>query len=217
VTSPGGTEHGPGAVPGRWRLGRRPLVGGVEILGGRLRRELARNTQADETVRFCVRGKAGHALVCLGDRLLIVKHGARAGAAFGTMAATIFYRDVTGIQVRMHLLSGWIEISTPSFQGTERKRPAQGRPAARHGVIAQPNCISVRRRHVELYHLALSELRRLVADAKLEHGEQGVVAQLDQLGALYRRGVVDDREFALAKARILGGAPGEVTRLARPA
>jgi hypothetical protein len=75
----------------------------------------------------------------------------------------------------------------------------------------------VRRRHVELYHLALSELRRLVADAKLEHGEQGVVAQLDQLGALYRRGVVDDREFALAKARILGGAPGEVTRLARPA
>ena len=189
----------------------------MEILGGRLRRELARNTQADETVRFCVRGKAGHALVCLGDRLLIVKHGARAGAAFGTMAATIFYRDVTGIQVRMHLLSGWIEISTPSFQGTERKRPAQGRPAARHGVIAQPNCISVRRRHVELYHLALSELRRLVADAKLEHGAAGVVTELERLAALHRRGAVDDREFALAKSRLLDDGRDALDGLARPA
>jgi hypothetical protein len=217
VASPAAAEHGPGVVPGRWRFGRRPLVGGVEILGGRLGRELGRNTLADEAVRFCVRGKAGHALVCLGDRLLILKRGVRAGAAFGTMSATIFYRDVTGIQVRMHLISGWIEISTPSFQGTERKRPAQGRPAARHGVINQPNCISVQRRHVELYHVALSELRRLVADAKLEHGPSGVVTQLERLAALHRRGAVDDREFALAKSRLLEGGRDTLDGLARPA
>jgi len=75
----------------------------------------------------------------------------------------------------------------------------------------------VRRRHVELYHLALSELRRLVADAKLEHGAAGVVTELERLAALHRRGAVDDREFALAKSRLLDDGRDALDGLARPA
>jgi hypothetical protein len=204
-------------VPGRQWFGRGPLVGGVEILASRLRRELERNTETDEPVRFCVRGKAGHALVCLGDRLLILKRGVHAGAAFGTMAATIFYRDVTGIQVRMHLISGWIEISTPSFQGTERNGTGQARQAGKHRVVTQPNCVPVHRRHLETYHVALAELRGLVAEAKLERDHRGVVTQLERLADLHRRGAVDDREFGLAKARILESAAEGLSELQRPA
>jgi hypothetical protein len=204
--------------PGLGRLFRRkPPVGGVDILGRRLRREFALNTKAGETVRFCLRGKHGHALVCLDDRLLILKRGFYAGAAFGAMAATIFYRDVTGIQVRMHLVSGWIEISTPSFQGAERNRIGARRSSAKHDVITQPNCVPVQRRHVALYQSALSELRGLIAQTKLEQDHRGLVTQLERLAALHREGVVDDREFALAKSTILEGASKSVSGLPRPA
>jgi hypothetical protein len=186
---------------------RTPLVGGEDILGRRLRREFALNTEQGESARFCVRGKRGHALVCLDDRLLILKRGFRAGAPFGAIASTIFYRDVTGIQVRMQLVSGWIEISTPSFQGAERTRTRRSRSAVATGVVGQPNCVPVRRRHVALYHVALAELRRLIADAKLEHDHRGVVTQLERLATLRRQGVVDEREFSAAKSAILINAP----------
>jgi hypothetical protein len=145
--------------------------------------------------------------VCLDDRLLILKRGFGVGAPFGAMAATIFYRDVTGIQVRMHLVSGWIEISTPSFQGAERTRPQRNRSTVTMGIVAQPNCVPVRRRHVALYQVALAELRRLIADAKLEHDHRGVVTQLERLATLRRQGIVDESEFTAAKSTILASAP----------
>jgi hypothetical protein len=188
----------------RHLLGHAPLVGGEEILGRRLRREFALNTTEGETARFCVRGKRGHALVCLDDRLLILKGGFRTSAPFGAMAATIFYRDVTGIQVRMQLVSGWIEISTPSFQGVDRARSrSEQRGTAAARVTRQPNCVPVRRRHIAIYQAALGELRRLIADAKLEHDHRGVVTQLERLATLRRQGVVDELEFAAAKSAIL--------------
>ena len=204
VADPITTERAPGLELARRGLfGRKTLVGGEDILGRRLQREFALNTESSEVARFCLRGKRGHALVCLDDRLLILKRGFRAGASFGAMAATIFYRDVTGIQVRMHLVSGWIEISTPSFQGTERPQTRRSRSAAASGVVSQPNCVPVHRRHVALYQVALAELRHLIAAAKLEHDHRGVVTQLERLATLRRQGVVDEREFSVAKATIL--------------
>ena len=143
-------------------LRRRPRVGGPEILTRRLRRELDRQTLEGEQVRFCVRGDLGNALVCLDDRLLVLKSGFHAGTTFGAHTATIFYRDVTGIQVRMHLVSGWIEISSPSFQGRERKRTRHPRTSDRD-VYKLPNCVPIHRSHLDAYAEPLAELRRLVA------------------------------------------------------
>ena len=193
-------------VERRGLLARRSLVGGVEILTRRLRQELERNTHAGDTVRFCLRGELGHALVCLDDRLLILKRGFHAGTTFGAMAATIFYPDVTGIQVRMHIVSGWIEISSPSFQGSERRRLGRARGAERD-VFRQPNCVPIQRRHMRAYQGALGELRRLVAEAKLEPEHAGIVDQLERLAALRRQGLLDDREFTAAKARLVGHSP----------
>jgi hypothetical protein len=186
----------------RRSLFRRPMVGGAEILSRRLHRELERNMQPDERVRFCLRGDLGHALVCLDDRLLIVKGGFHAGTTFGAMAATIFYRDVTGIQVRMHLMSGWLEISSPSFQGRERKRMRHPRPSDRD-VYKLPNCVPIHRRHVETYREPLAKLRELVAAAKLEPSHGRVVDELERLAALLQDGLLDEQEFVTAKSRLL--------------
>lgn len=181
-------------------------MGGAEVLGKRLRRELERQTHDGEHVRFCLRGDLGHALVCLDDRLLVLKSGFHAGTTFGTMASTIFYRDVTGIQVRMHLVSGWIEISSPSFQGRERKRSRHPRTSDRD-VYKLPNCVPIHRFHLDQYDAPLKELRRLVAEAKDVVPRTEVVAELERLSALAAAGHLDEREYAAAKALVLGGPP----------
>jgi hypothetical protein len=185
------------------RFVRRPRVGGPEILTRRLRRELERQTLDGELIRFCVRGDLGHALVCLGDRLLILKSGFHAGTTFGTQTATIFYRDVTGIQVRMHLVSGWIEISSPSFQGRERKRTRHPRASDRD-VYKLPNCVPIHRSHLDSYAGPLAELRRLVAHAKDGSPRSDVVAELERLSSLADAGHLDADEYARAKALVLG-------------
>jgi hypothetical protein len=182
---------------------RRSKVGGPEILTGRLRRELERQTLDGELIRFCLRGDLGHALVCLEDRLLVLKSGFHAGTTFGSMAATIFYRDVTGIQVRMHLVSGWIEISSPSFSGRERKRTRHPRTSDRD-VYKLPNCVPIHRVHLAQYDEPLAELRRLVAETKDGVARGGVVAELERLSKLADAGHLDEREYARAKSVVLG-------------
>ena len=185
-----------GVEPRSGRFARRPRVGGPEILTRRLQRELARHVLEGERVRFCARGDLGHALVCLDDRLVVLKCGFHAGTTFGTQAATIFYRDITGIQVRMHLVSGWIEISSPSFQGRERKRTRHPRTSDRD-VYKLPNCVPIHRSHLDSYTGPLAELRRLVT--------RDVVAELERLSALAAAGHLDADEYARAKALVLGG------------
>ena len=190
------------ADSGRGRWFHRRKVGGPEILTRRLRRELARQTLEGEQVRFCLRGDLGHALVCLDDRLLVLKSGYHAGTTFGSMAATIFYRDVTGIQVRMHLVSGWIEISSPSFQGRERKRTRHPRTSDRD-VYKLPNCVPIHRVHLDQYEEPLAELRRLVAVTKEGVARTDVVAELERLSELADAGRLDVDEFARAKSMVL--------------
>jgi len=159
----------------------------------------------DEDVRFCLRGDLGHALVCLDDRLVILKAGFHAGTTFGAMAATIFHQDVTGIQLRMHFVSGWIEISSPSFQGRERKHTRQPRSSDRD-VYKLPNCVPISRRHVEAFRGPLAELRQLVAESKLRPAVGSVATELERLAALRRCGVLDEQEFLAAKSRVLEAA-----------
>jgi hypothetical protein len=191
-------------------LRRKLRVGGPEILTRRLGRELERQTLPSEQVHFCLRGDLGHALVCLDDRLLVLKSGYHAGTTFGAMASTIFYRDVTGIQVRMHLVSGWIEISSPSFQGRERKRTRHPRTSDRD-VYKLPNCVPIHRMHLKAYGEPLAELRRFVAEAKDASPRSHVVAELERLSSLADAGRLDDDEYARAKALVLAGPSSSST------
>jgi hypothetical protein len=182
---------------------RKPLVGDIEILGRRLRRLYELNIQPGEAARFCLRGKGGHALVCLDDRLLILKRGGNVGTAFATTATTVFCHDVTGIQLRLHVVSGWIEIATPSFQGNEQHRRGSRFGRSRREHVAQPNCIPIPRRHVRHYQQALSDVRRLVASAKGGRDPSDIIGQLERLATLKREGAIDELEFSRAKARLL--------------
>ena len=61
------------------------IVGGVEILSNRVRRELERHVSPHERVLFCLSGNLAHSLIALEERLIIVKPGFHAGTTFGSL------------------------------------------------------------------------------------------------------------------------------------
>ena len=200
----------------RGRLGRAPLVatGGPEILSSRVRTALAGHTTTGERVQFCLRGDLNHSLIALDERLLIVKPGFHAGTTFGSLVTTIYYRDVTGIQLHTFLLSGWIEISSPSFQGRERKRNRHPRTSDRD-VYKLPNCVPIHKRCVPQYRPSLELLRELVAETKASQppAASPLVAELERLEALRTRGTISADEFAAAKELVLAEQSARVQAL----
>jgi hypothetical protein len=191
------------------RRDRKQVVGGLEILSRRVRREVERQLSENENVLFCLRGSLGHSLVALDERLLIVKPGFHAGTTFGTLTMTFYYQDVTGIQLHTFILTGWIEVSSPSFQGRERKRNRQPRTSDRD-VYKLPNCIPIAKRRVGQYHDALRQLRERIEFCKrysrLSSEAPPLISTLERIANLRRSGALSEHEYARLKQVLLESA-----------
>jgi len=199
----GADDAGPGR---RRRFARVPVVGGRDVLSGRVAKVVDAHVGPDEHVVACLRGDLNHSLVALEERLLIVKPGYHAGSTFGASVTTIYYGDVTGIQVHTFLRSAWIEVSSPSFQGRERKRNRHPRTSDRD-VYKLPNCVPMAKKRLGECQPFLAELRRLVQGAKAPHAGSGaLLAELEGLARLRDAGAISAEEFGRAKALVLGAA-----------
>src|SRR5262249_30922229 len=141
------------------------VAGGLDILSRRVRREVERQISPHESVLFCLRGSLNHSLVALNERLIIGKPGLHAGPMWGSLTTTFYYQDVTGIQLHTFIMSGWIEVSSPSFQGRERKRNRHPRTSDRD-VYKLPNCVPLAKRRVDEYYGALAQLRERIELSK---------------------------------------------------
>ena len=187
------------------------VVGGLEILSKRVRREVERQLSAHESVLFCLRGSLKHSLVALDERLLIVKPGFHAGTTFGALTTTFYYEDVTGIQLHTFIFTGWIEVSSPSFQGRERKRNRHPRTSDRD-VYKLPNCVPIAKRRVAEYHDALARLReRIEASKHRAYGETPLIANLERLANLRETGALSDAEYTRLKGALLEGVDRGMT------
>jgi hypothetical protein len=199
-----------------WSERQGKIVGGIEILSGRVRRALDRNIQPGETVHFCLKGDFDHSLIALEDRLLVVKAGVWAGTTFGARVATIYYKDVTGIEVNTGLLNCVVEVSTASYPAVGKKSVwLKGQTGTfNRDPDTESNCVPVMRHNLKKWKPHLDELRELITRAKgapvalgvAEHSQgSSLSAQLKELAELHGSGALDDEEFAQAKARLLAG------------
>lgn len=183
-------------------------VGGVDILTSRVRRQVDHYLGDGDEVLFCLRGSLGQSLVALPERVLVVKPGFHAGTTFGSLVTNLHYGDVTGVQVHTFLLSGWIEISSPSFQGRERKRA--GWPHGRdRDVYKLPHCVPIARRHLQEYEPAL---RRLLAQislfkprARTAGGKSPLRVEIDEVDGLVAAGVLSRGEHSRIQALLRSG------------
>jgi hypothetical protein len=190
------------------------VVGGLEILSRRVRGEVERQISPHENVLFCLRGSLSHSLVALDERLVIVKPGFHAGTTWGALTTTFYYQDVTGIQLHTFIFSGWIEVSSPSFQGRERKRNRHPRTSDRD-VYKLPNCVPLAKRRVDEYYGALRQLRERVELSKrplpASSEASPLIASLERIANLRRSGALSEHEYARLKEVLLESANGGIT------
>lgn len=182
-----------------------PVVGNLEILNSRERRLVEENLNPGEKVLFCLVGAYDQALVALEERLLIVKVGMIAGATFGGRVASFHYKDITGIEVNTGLVTGVIEISTPSYQATEEKdfwSTERDRDPAKLS-----NCLPIYKTNLKEYQPYLERLREMIKKAKREESikreSEDVASQIERLWQLYQAGALTEEEFQIAKKRLL--------------
>jgi hypothetical protein len=172
---------------------------------------LERHISENEQVLFCLRGSLSHTLIALEERLLIVKPGFHAGTTFGSLVTTIYYQDVVGIQVHTFLVSGWIEVSSPSFQGRERKRNRQPRGSDRD-IYKLPNCVPISKRRLVASQDALAQLRARIEFckryARSTFEPPPLVASLERIANLRRSGALSEPEYDRLKEVLLTSTNG---------
>lgn len=181
------------------------------ILGKKERELLAQHMAVGERVEFCLVGASNQALVVLDDRVLILKTGFLAGAAFGGRAAAFHLSDISGIQVNTGLINGSIEIHTPGLGAT--KAGDFFTTDAKSDPFKLPNCIPIAKVDLKLFQPYLDRLRAKIAIArdpgrpKTDQASQGgpdIASQLAKLGELHSSGLLSPEEFAAAKKLVLG-------------
>lgn len=175
---------------------------------------------------FVVGGAVGAGvLAALGDRLIIAKVGAMtslvSGSFGGGRVTTFPYTEITGIEYNAGLLSGVLEVLTPSYSGTSNKDYWRGTFASRNANADDPwtlsNTLPMPR---DIYQQALprlNEMRARIAEAKRPQvviaapqpalaappAPASVADELGKLAGLRDQGVLSDAEFQNAKQRVL--------------
>ncbi len=209
------------AKQGRWPqgvvvVGSRPRAKGAETIVAHCR--------PGEIPWLIIASLGEGVLAAFDDRLIIVKTGAitafQAGALGGGRVTTFPYDHVTGIEYNSGLLTGVLEILTPSYSGTENKDYWRGLGRNPNSDVNNPRALSNtlpldKPTHAQaLPHL--NELRQRISQSKRVHvtveqpvpasapAPAGLAEQLAQLAQLRDAGALDDAEFSAAKQRLLG-------------
>jgi hypothetical protein len=98
----------------------------------------------DEIVHARLKGIFKEALICTSWRLLIIKAGFNTGNMFGSNVFQIPYRKITSVDVKLHVLTGYFEVSAAGMQDTAKNYWSVN--SARGSPQRSPNCVSIRRR-----------------------------------------------------------------------
>ncbi|MET4610656.1 hypothetical protein ABIC28_001634 [Rhodococcus sp. PvR044] len=207
------------------RRGRR---GEVDTVGGNLKEKgwqtIADHSAPEELPWFILNGESAGFLAAFEDRLIIAKVGGMAGFMSGSLGGgrvtTFPYTDITNIEFNSGMLTGVLEVLTPSYQGTGNHDYWRSSNKARNKASDDPwtlsNCLPLAKAVHKTALPRINEMQRKIADAKrpqivVQHAPQvapaaaaaapsgGLAEELQQLADLHGQGMLDTEEFAAAK------------------
>lgn len=198
--------------------------GDVEIIGAPLKdvawRTIDEHTASDELPWFVINSGSAGILAAFEDRLIIAKVGGMAGLMTGSMGggrvATFPYSDITNIEYNSGMMSGVLEVLTPSYQGTANhdywRSAGTSRNKAGESPFTLSNCLPLPKAQHKLALPRLTELQKKIIDCKrptfhIQHSPSATSAapstsladELHNLADLHHQGILDDAEFAAAK------------------
>lgn len=203
----------------------------THVLGGRLSAKaslaverLCHEGEDDPWLILVPPGEFSGLLAAWHNRLAIIKTGALTGLVTGALGggrSSIFhFKDVTGIEYNSGIMTGVLEVLTPSYSGTANRDFWQGSLHHRNADANDPytvsNTLPLARENYRAFQDQINELRRRIADSKemtvnvsvsdtQNTVPGGVADELTKLAALRDAGVLTEDEFTAAKARLLSG------------
>lgn len=192
-------------------------------LKGEPRRILLERMDGGEVPWFVLNAGNAGVLACFQDCLMIVKAGGMAGWMAGSMGggrtATIYYREITGIEYNAGMAMGVLEIATASYQASKNKDYWRGSHRSRNANADDPwtlsNTLPLTKITYSQCAAQFNELRRRVSESKhavvyAPDARAGATApvptaaqELSELSALHAQGILTDAEFAMVKAAVI--------------
>jgi hypothetical protein len=138
----------------------------------RARYLLEYNMDENESIRFGIEGMDGQLIIALDERLLVVKPGFVRGEDVGGLVASIFYSDITGIEIKAGLTNRTIKIHASGYQLNESDaRSYQGNQVMQekdYWLSNHPDSIPITRwglKKCEPYLYMIEELVRRAKEA----------------------------------------------------
>lgn len=116
-------------------------VGLIEELPRRLQKALSEILGSNESVYIKLKGAFKEALVCTDRRVIILKAGFMTGQMFGSSAFQVPYQNITGVQIKKHLVSGYFELSAGGVQNVPTSYWGTGQGSAER----RENCVALNR------------------------------------------------------------------------
>ena len=115
----------------------------IDALPGGLERKLRQILAAAEPIEVQLKGVWNEVLVCTDRRVLILKSGFMTGQVFGSNAFQLPYANVTGVEVKFHLLTGYFELSAGGMQNTDKSYWSSDKST---NSAKAPNCVTLNSR-----------------------------------------------------------------------
>lgn len=185
---------------------------------------IASNRIGSEPVKLILIGNVAYAgaLVAFEDRCLIAKGGAMgsfmAGSLGGGRVTTFYFDQITGIEYNSGLISGVLEVLTPSYQGTANKDFWKGissgglRNLDDNDPWKLSNTLPLNKDDYRTAKPLIDSLRKLISEYRRGGIQQqatparqnNLSEELLKLSELRDKGVLSDDEFTAAKAKLLG-------------
>ncbi|WP_449282996.1 DUF2510 domain-containing protein [Leucobacter sp.] len=180
-------------------------------------RSLLAHCVGDERPWLTIHSSFAGVLAAFEDRLVIIKTGAMTGLGAGALGGgrhtTFFYSDITGIEYNAQILTGVLEILTPSYQGTANQDYWRGAGRSTNANTGNPftlsNTLPLNKSEYAAASEQINELRRRVAHWKRPHHQVAapqlsIAEEIERLVKLRDAQAISEEEFLGFKAHLLG-------------
>jgi Short C-terminal domain len=194
----------------------------LAAIPSRVRKHATTQISRDEPILFHLVGLGAQTLIALNDRVIILKPGFMANTSFGCRTTTIRYRDITGVEVSTGLVTGVLQVTSPSYPAARVDFWTQAnkvRKADANSPYVVPNCIPVSKSMIKAWAPRLERLRALIDESHHTAVAQptgppvappppgATVAtagdRLREVAALREAGLITTEEFEAKKTEIL--------------
>ncbi len=112
----------------------------IEPLPDHIETALSKLLGPNETILVKLKGAFKEGLICTDARVIIVKAGFMTGQMLGNEAFQLPYANISGVQVKYHLMSGYFELRAGGMQNTTKSYWSGDKNS---DPSKTPNCVSL--------------------------------------------------------------------------